>query len=126
MTVNDCVIYAYTRKQALADGVLVDAGERYPRMLGFKVPVAFTAAAWADAIVREGKEDLQSEEGRVWDVLCFLLAVLRTKPAAGPALRFEASQPSARSEFARMTLKAVIGPDDDGNPCLTIMLPDED
>lgn len=125
MTERTIFIHTYTRKQALADGVLVDAGERYPRMLGFKVPVAFTAAAWADAIVREGKEDLQSEEGRVWDVLCFLLAAVRTTSSVGPELRFEASRPSDRT-CGRIKLKAVIGPDDEGSPCLTIMLPDED
>ena len=37
------IIYAYTRSQALADGVLVDVTE-IAREVGFKLPVALTEA----------------------------------------------------------------------------------
>ena len=51
---NDCagepffgdVIFTYTRAQALADGVLIDAGA-LAQEAGFRLPVAITAAAWA-------------------------------------------------------------------------------
>ena len=43
------VISVYTRAQALADGVLIDAGPM-AREAGFRWPVAITAAAWADCV----------------------------------------------------------------------------
>lgn len=124
MNENNCVIFAYTRKQALADGVLVDA-DKVAKVWMFKIPVAFTAAAWEQAIVREGKEDMQSEPGRVWDVLHFLWVAILKNPPRGEELLFKASRPSDPTD-GTMTLKAVIGPDDDGKPCLTVMLPHED
>ena len=50
----DNVIYAYTRAQAIADGVLVDVS-KLAREAGFKIPVAVTAGVWAECVaVPEG------------------------------------------------------------------------
>jgi hypothetical protein len=119
------VIYAYSRKQALADGVLVDV-DKVAKVWMFKIPVAFTAAAWELAIVREGKEEMQSEPGRVWDVLHFLWVAILKNPDNSSELLFKATRPSDSEGEGFMTLKSVIGPDDDGKPCLTVMLPNED
>ena len=43
------VIYAYTRAQALEDGVLVDASE-IAREAGIGFPVALTRAVWANYV----------------------------------------------------------------------------
>jgi hypothetical protein len=43
------VVSRYTRAQAMADGVLMDAGPM-AREAGFKVPVALTQAAWDDCL----------------------------------------------------------------------------
>ena len=43
------VISAYSRGQALEDGVLVDAGSM-AKEAGFRWPVAITAAAWEDCV----------------------------------------------------------------------------
>ena len=43
------VISIYTRAQALADGILIDAGSM-AREAGFKWPVAITVAAWEDCV----------------------------------------------------------------------------
>ena len=43
------VIYAYTRAEAIADGVLIDVTET-AKEVGFRLPVALTAAAWADCV----------------------------------------------------------------------------
>lgn len=50
---NAVLVHAYTRAQALADGMLVDVSE-VAREAGFKVPVALTAAVWAE--LREAEE----------------------------------------------------------------------
>ncbi|WP_342770176.1 DUF6573 family protein [Xylanimonas allomyrinae] len=69
------VIHAYTRAQAIEDGVLVDATET-AREAGFAVPVALTAAAWADAVAwnHGGGQD---EAGRLWDVLFMAAMTVR-------------------------------------------------
>ena len=63
-------VHAYTRADALADGVLVDvtatAGEA-----GFRIPVALTQSVWADVNDLSGRHVSrgQSPEGRLWDLL---------------------------------------------------------
>ncbi len=48
------LIHAYTRAQAIADGMLIDAS-KLAKEAGFKYPVALTSAAWADCVaVPEG------------------------------------------------------------------------
>ena len=42
-------VYTYTRAQALADGVLIDAGP-LAREAGLRFPVALTGAAWQDCV----------------------------------------------------------------------------
>src|SRR5712692_8787925 len=62
------VISAYTRTQALEDGVLVDVSET-AREAGIKFPVALTAAVWGQYVeVPEGVTG-QDEAGRLWDIL---------------------------------------------------------
>jgi hypothetical protein len=47
--------------------------------------------------------------------------------AGGSVVHFRRSVVSHDAKRRRtLTLKAVCGPDDDGSPCLRIMLPDED
>jgi len=59
----------YTRAQAIDDGVLVDVTETAAEA-GFKVPVALSAALWAEAVAwDESRGALQDEKGRLWDCL---------------------------------------------------------
>ncbi|MDE2205458.1 MAG: hypothetical protein KGK12_02325, partial [Armatimonadetes bacterium] len=44
---GDNVIYSYTRREALEDGVLIDVSKMAAEA-GFRYPVALTAALWAD------------------------------------------------------------------------------
>ena len=57
-----------------------------------------------------------------------LIERLRALPAgADPeTIQFEFYVQNDDGGPQRVTLKSVAGPDDDGNPCVTIMLPDED
>lgn len=67
------IISVYTRADAIADGTLVDAGP-LAQEAGWRVPVALTAAVWADC-VQWSDEDTrrkgcgQDETGRLWDVV---------------------------------------------------------
>jgi hypothetical protein len=121
---ND-LIYAYTRAQALADGALVDVTTT-AQEAGIKYPVALTHAVWCQYVeVPEGVE-CQDEAGRLWDVLSMLRhAIGRAKPGTSILLyQLYVRNDNRRARSA--TLKAVCGPADDGSPCITVMLLDED
>ncbi len=123
------VLFAYTREQALADGVLADL-TGWARESGFTVPVACTASVWHGCLEPPpGSEaEGQSRRGRAHDLLTVLFhACKRTE---GDSVRFAVVFVQAREgggfRQATVDLKAVIGPGDQGEPVLTVMLPSED
>jgi uncharacterized protein DUF6573 len=121
------VIYAYTRAQALEDGVLVDVSEM-AKEAGIKFPVALTATVYGKYVeIPEGVIG-QDVAGRLWDILwMFRRAAGRHQ---GDTLQFQLYvRNHDREQLTRedlVTLKAVCGPGDRGKPVITIMLPDED
>ena len=126
------VISVYTRAQALADGVLIDAGPM-AREAGFRWPVALTTAAWEDCVAwSESDSDRQTHQdqsGRLWDVLFMAAYAARANAAAGSELRFElyrVPRDGRSTEAELTTLKLIVGPGDDGEPVMTILLPNED
>ena len=124
---NDApIIFSYTRAQAIDDGVLIDLTE-WARETGFTIPVACTAAMWNGWVVPpDGTRELgQSERGRAHDLLWMLWNAIR-RSAGSDRLTFEVMflQPNGRHKT--VTLKAMCAPGDDGEPVLTILLPNED
>ncbi|WP_320172891.1 DUF6573 family protein [Maridesulfovibrio sp.] len=120
------VVYSYTRKQAIEDGVLVDVTEQ-AQETGFKVPVAITANLYhryiepPDGLEGEG----QSTTGRLHDVL--LLTFLAAKDRwDGSMVEIEPLFVMGEGpRFEKVKCWAVIGPGDSGEPVLTIMLPED-
>src|SRR4051812_26375261 len=126
MTTNDTIIFAYSRKDALRDGVLVDAGPM-AKEAGFRIPVALTAAAWAVSVTVPDGVTGQDEAGRLWDVLSMLRFRIRLGGETASELRFGVYVRNKNDVSPQLVaMKSVCGPDDDGTPCLTIMLPEED
>lgn len=126
------VVSVYTRAQALADGVLIDAGPM-AREAGFRWPVAITAAAWNDCVAwtdaDSERQIHQDQSGRLWDVLFMAAFEARVRADAGQRLLFELYRVprNGRSTDAELTtLKLVVGPGDDREPVMTILLPRED
>lgn len=132
------VIHAYTRAAALRDEVLVDM-HPLAAEYGFRWPVAMTAAAHLDTVrwgsnVAPGKAGMQDETGRAWDVLTMarvaLPAACRSAQKRGQGrvpfqvLRVPAAGRRTRPEL--VTLHLHVGPGDQGEPVITILLPDED
>lgn len=120
-------IHVYTRAQALKDGVLVDCSE-LAHEAGFTWPVAVTDHLYHDyivpelALVAEG----QSISGRLWDVLMVLHHAIHSSKY-DTYLRFAVLfMMSPGAAPVPVELVSVAGPDDDGSPCLTIMLPEDD
>ena len=117
------VIYAYTRKQALEDGVLVDAGEM-AKEAGFKFPVAITAAAWEQYVEVPQGAECQDEQGRLWDIL-YMLHIAILKDGGRDQVDFSLYV-NNDGKAKPVYLKAICGPGDDAEPVITIMLPHED
>jgi uncharacterized protein DUF6573 len=118
------IIYSYTRKQAIADGVLIDVTE-LAKEAGFKCPVAFTNSVYERHVrVPEDVVDMD-ETGRLWDVLWLLRYAAMQSPEKSEVL-FKLSERKRNNEMEIVTLKAICGTDDDGEVCLTVMLLEED
>ena len=116
-------ISKYTRAQAIENGVLVDL-THWARETGYVWHIAVTRAVYA-ILEPPAKSMGQDLRGRAHDLLWMLFAAIRGNRTGQSVLTFRVlfAMPR-RLKLGR--LKSVCGPDDDGQPCLTVMLPDED
>src|ERR1035438_1494119 len=148
------VLNVYTRRQAIDDGILVDC-EQAPivemRRQLMKWPLAMTATAFHRYVwpIDEGANlpPGQSLEGRFWDVVWMFHAAVKGTVPARALTRATCCSTSTASLLIRhcgqtrgstrlpfsgaqgmrlVTLKAVSGPGDDGEPVMTFMLLEED
>ncbi len=129
------VIHTYTRAQAIEDGVLIDVSKT-AREAGFTLPVAITAAAYADTVEwtkadSERQRVYQDQSGRLWDALYMAVFAIRARSARpnDTTMEYEFYRVPCGGRATkprRVTLKLVIGPGDDAEPVVTIMMPDED
>lgn len=122
-------IHTYTRKQAIADGFLVDVSET-AREAGFRFPVAMTSAAWADCVewtdADTKRQTYQDEAGRLWDVVWMASRAAR-RGGSETLFQLYRFPRGGRGQRARITtLKMLCGPGDHGEPVITITLPNED
>ena len=118
------IIYRYTRRQAIEDGVLVDVTYT-AKEAGFRYPVALTNSVWSHYVkIPEGVQ-YQDETGRLWDILHLLLYAIASSADTDIILfQLQVRNDNTRPEL--VTLKAICHADDDASPCITVMLPDED
>jgi len=128
---NDDIIFAYTRADALSDGVLVELSDQMVSEAGIKVKVAVTRPVLDDYLAPSYLDELpgQSVEGRTWDLLwIFGCAARRSRHASTIQFRvlFVTMKESGSIVTDDVLLKAVCGPGDEGEPVITIMLPWED
>jgi hypothetical protein len=119
------LIHRYTRAEALADGVLIDVSA-VAREAGVRWPVALTCAAWERCVAVPPGVACQDEAGRLWDV-CWLLA-LASRRSGAAEVRFgvHVRNDTRDGTPPLVQLKALCGPGDNGEPVVTVMLPDED
>lgn len=119
------IIYRYTRRQALEDGVLVDVSAM-AQEAGIKYPTAVTARVWHELVVPndEQKSWGQDQSGRLWDVL--YMFAFNARKFSGNLLEYEVLVVRNRVEPDTVKLKAICGPGDEAEPVITIMFPEED
>jgi hypothetical protein len=121
------VIFAYTRKQAIADGNQVDVSTT-AREAGIKFPVFLTRAVFDAYVAMPPDVTCQDEAGRLWDIVWMTrFGILPARPGVDRipvALYVRNDNRAARL----IKLVAICGPldMDDPQPAITVMLPDED
>jgi len=124
-------IHSYTREQAIEDGFLVDATET-AREAGFCIPVALTRAAWEDCVewneADSKRQTYQDLSGRLWDVvnMAFFAAHMGKKQSSLLYQVYRIPRGGRGKKARRVMLKSMVGPGDQGEPVVTIMLPNED
>ena len=118
------LIHSYSRAQAIADGVLVDVSET-AREAGIVYPTAVTRAVWENHVrVPDGIVG-QDERGRLWDILWMLRFAIARSPE-GDFLIYTVFVKTDDGAPKSVKLKAVVGPGDQGEPVVTVLLPTED
>ncbi len=124
---NADLIHRYTRADALRDGVLIDVSAT-AREAGFKYPVALTAAAWVKCVTVPSAVLCQDEAGRLWDVLTMLRCAARGPDGGAAEVRFGVHVRNDNRDRTPplVRLKALCGPGDQGEPVITVMMPEED
>ncbi len=117
------VISCYTRQEAIDDGVLLDVTEQAAEA-GFKVPTVVSAGLWRYVEPSKKDEDYgQSIAGRLWDVFMLLrFAIMQKSREDLVAYRVSFVMDGKLEE---VDVWAHIGPGDDGEAVLTIMLPED-
>lgn len=124
-------IYAYSRTQAIADGVLIDV-TNMAREAGFTIPVAVTDAGWSHCVEWTDEDTkrqaYQDVDGRLWDVLSMLrFAIAKNRNTSYLLYKLYVVPRDGKTIKAKLTqLKALIDAGDNGEPVITIMLPNED
>ena len=124
------VVSSYSRKQAIADGVLIDVSEA-ANGLGFRVPVAMTLEAWGDCVAWSETENnpsfQQDEASRLAELLIAARAAARRGQGARLSFQLSRVPGGGKSSWPRLTtLHIHIGPGDRGEPVITVMMPNED
>jgi hypothetical protein len=96
------------------------------RKAGIHYPVAFTSAAWERCVRVPAGVACQDEAGRLWDVVWLLACAIR-RGGRGSEVRFGVHVRNHNREGTPplVRLKALCGPGDQGEPVITVMMPDE-
>jgi hypothetical protein len=127
------VIYAYTRAQAVADGVQVEV-TKTAQEAGIKFPMFLTRAVYDAYVTVPPDVTGQDEAGRTWDLVWMTrFAILRSRghtKAGAACTRCPVALYVRNDDRAAKLVKLIAqcGPldMDDPSPAITVMMPDED
>jgi hypothetical protein len=120
------LIHRYTRADAIRDGALIDVSA-VAQEAGITYPVALTSAAWQRCVSVPPGVLFQDEAGRLWDVVWMLrCAIARQKGGRVVHFALHVRNDNRERTPPLVWLKAVCGPGDQGEPVVTVMMPQED
>ena len=120
------IIFSYTRKQAIEDGVLIDVTEQAAE-IGFKVNTCVTDHLYGDYLAPPAglEGEGQSLEGRLHDLL-FRTLIAAKASSTGDCVEFDVLFLMSPGRWDTVHVLAIMGPGDHGEPVLTIMLPEDE
>jgi hypothetical protein len=121
------VIYAYTRSQAVADGVQVDV-TKTAQEAGIKFPMFLTRAVWDACVAVPEGVTAQDEAGRLWDIVWMTrFGIIRSRPGCDriPVALYVRND-NQRSRLIKLIAQCGPLDIDDPQPAITVMMPDED
>lgn len=121
------VIYAYTRKQALADGFQVEVTAT-AQEAGIRFPVFLTRAVFDAYVTVPQGVNGQDEAGRLWDIVWMLRFAIRKAQSGQDRLPFAlyVRNDNRRPKLVKLIASCGALDMDDPQPAITVMLPDED
>ena len=121
------VIFAYTRKQALADGFQVDVTTT-AQEAGIRFPVFLTRAVFDAYVTVPPIVSGQDEAGRLWDIVWMLRFAIRKAQSGQDRLPFAlyVRNDNRRPKLVKLIATCGALDMDDPQPAITVMLPDED
>ena len=121
------VIYSYTRKQAVADGVQVDV-TKTAREAGISIPVFLTRTVFDAYVAVPPNVQGQDEAGRLWDIvwmLRFAISRARGHTDRCPVALYVRND-NQRAKLIKLIAQCGPLDIDDASPAITVMMPDED
>ena len=121
------VIYSYTRKQAVADGVQVEV-TKTAQDAGIRFPVFLTRAVFDKYVAVPPGVQCQDEAGRLWDVVWMLrFAIMRAHGASDRVpVALYVRNDNHRAKLIKLIAQCGPLDMDDPSPAITVMMPDED
>jgi hypothetical protein len=121
------VIYAYTRAQAVADGVQVDV-TKIAQEAGIKFPMFLTRAVWEAYVTVPPDVTGQDEAGRLWDIVWMTrFGIIRSTPGRDriPVALYVRND-NTRAKLVKLIATCSALDITDAQPAITVMMPDED
>ena len=121
------VIYAYSRSQAVADGVQVDV-TKTAQEAGIKFPMFLTRAVFNNYVAVPPDVTGQDEAGRLWDLVWMArFAILRSHGhTARLPVALYVRNDNHRAKLVKLIAVCSALDMDDPQPALTLMMTDED
>lgn len=124
------LIYAYTRADAIADGVLVQIPEETRKEAGISWPVAISSSLWS-LVEPDNLEEMpgQSISGRLWDLLWLFRCAIHSSRTSSDRISYRITflMKTGNQVYERtVSVIAHAGPGDMGEPVITLMLPEDD
>lgn len=121
------VVYSYTRKQAVADGVQVEVS-KVAAEAGIRFPVFLTRTVFDAYVAVPPGVTAQDEAGRLWDIVWMLHFAIRKSASHSNRMPFALYVRNDNRKPRLVKLIATCGPldIDDPQPAITVMMPDED
>jgi len=121
------VIYAYTRAQAVADGVQVEV-TKTAQEAGIKFPMFLTRAVFEAYVAVPPDVTGQDEAGRLWDIVWMTrFGIIRSTPGRDriPVALYVRND-NTRAKLVKLIATCSALDISDPQPAITVMMPDED